>query len=162
MLQIGHKSKKWQRRQNLLAWRHRQIFWRCFISLAKFSYCSKFHLNVITGPGVMTLFFYKGLTRKPEIRNTSAWVLPNIWRLGKVKDTKFGTNFYNEMLLNSAKCQCSSFYRFWFNKGKANRMCKIVPLPRLGLKTPLKSMYNKRLKFLKKMNMLNSKIMRQK
>ena len=29
-------------------------------------------------------------------------------------------------------------------------MCKIVPLPRLGLKTPLKSMYNKRLKFLKK------------
>ena len=40
--------------------------------------------NIITGSRVMTIFFYKGLTRKPEIANTPVWVLPNIWRLGKL------------------------------------------------------------------------------
>ena len=40
----------------------------------------------------MTIFFYQGLTRNPEIGNTPVWVLPNIWRLGRVMDTKFGTN----------------------------------------------------------------------
>ena len=28
--------------------------WRCFVSLVKFSYWSKFHLNIITGSGIMT------------------------------------------------------------------------------------------------------------
>ena len=40
----------------------------------------------------MTIFFYKGLTGNLEIRNTPVWVLPNIWRLGWVRDTKSGTN----------------------------------------------------------------------
>ena len=61
----------------------------------------------------MTIFFYKGLTRNPEIGNTPVWVLPNIWRLGRVMDTKFGTNVSNRMLLNAAKFQGYSFYRFW-------------------------------------------------
>ena len=30
----------------------------------------KFHANIITGSGVMTVSFYKGLTRSPEIGNT--------------------------------------------------------------------------------------------
>ena len=41
----------------------------------------------------MKILFYKGLTRNPEIGNTSAWVLPSIWRLRRVRDTKFGNNF---------------------------------------------------------------------
>ena len=32
----------------------------------------------------MIILFYKGLTRNPEIGNTSVWVLPNICRLGRV------------------------------------------------------------------------------
>ena len=36
----------------------------------KFSYWSKFHINIITGSGIMTILFYKGLTRNPEIGNT--------------------------------------------------------------------------------------------
>ena len=67
-------------------------FWRYFVSLVKFSYWSKFHVNIITGSGIMTVFFYKGLTRIPEIGNTPAWGLPNIWRLGQDRDTEFGTN----------------------------------------------------------------------
>ena len=99
-------------------WRHRHFFWRYFVFLVKISYWSKFDVNIITGSVVMTIFFYKGLTRNPEIRNTPVWVLPNIWTLRWVRDTKFGTNASNEMLLNAAKCQSYSFHRFWVIKGK--------------------------------------------
>ena len=54
------------------------------VSLINFSYWFKFHVNIITGSGVMAVFFYKGLTRNPEIGNTLVWVLPNILRLGKL------------------------------------------------------------------------------
>ena len=66
----------------------------------------------------MTILFYKGLTRNPEIGNTPVSALPNIWRLGWVRDTKFGTNAFNKILLNAAKYQDDSFYRFWVIKGK--------------------------------------------
>ena len=45
-------------------------FWRCIVFLDKFSHWSKFHVNIITGSGVMTISFYKGLTRNLEIGNT--------------------------------------------------------------------------------------------
>ena len=75
---------------------------------------------LVAGPSFMSIsslfwnydnFFYKGLTRNPEIGNTPLWVLPNIWRLGRVMDTKFGANVSNRMLLNAAKFQGYSFYR---------------------------------------------------
>ena len=59
--------------------------------------------------GVMTIFVYKGLSRGPEIRNSSVWIFPNILRLGQVTDTKFGVNVSNKNLLNTAKCQGYSF-----------------------------------------------------
>ena len=90
-----------------------KTFWRGFVSLVISSYWSKFQVNIITGSGIMTIFFYKGLARNPEIGNTPVWVLPNIWRLGRVMDTKFGTNVSNRMLLNAVKFQGYSFYRFW-------------------------------------------------
>ena len=83
-----------------------KCFWRFSVSLMKFSYWSKFYVNIITGSG-------KGLTRNLEIWNTPVWVLPNIWRLGQVGDTKFGKNVFNKMLLNAAICQGYSSYRFW-------------------------------------------------
>ena len=133
LLQIGHKSGKRQWRQNLSTWRHSHIFWRCRVSLVKLSYWSKFHVNIMTGSGVMTIFVYKGLTRNTEIGNTPFWVLPNIWRLGQARDTKFGKNVSNKMLLNAAKCQGYSFYRFWVIKGKP-RGKTTSPPHRLGLK----------------------------
>ena len=84
----------------------------------KFSYWFTFHVNIFLGSGVMTIFFFKGLTRNPEIGNTLVWVLPNIWILGQVGNTKFGTDVSNKILLNAAKFQGCSFYRFWVNKGK--------------------------------------------
>ena len=49
----------------------------------------------------MTIFFYKGLSRNPENGNTPVWVLPNIWRLEWVRDTIFGRNASNKILLNA-------------------------------------------------------------
>ena len=98
---------------------YRHFFQRCFLALVKFSYCSKFHINIISGSGVMTTFFYKGLTRNPEIGNTPVWLLSNIWRLGRVRDTEFGTILSNKMLANATKWQGYSFYRFWVIKGKS-------------------------------------------
>ena len=41
----------------------------------------------------------------------------DIWKLGWVRDTKFGANVSNKMLLNAAKCQSYRFYHFWVIKG---------------------------------------------
>ena len=66
------------------------FFWRSFVSLIKLRYWSKFHVNIITGSGVKTIFFCKELTRYPEIGNTPVWVFPwsgdcdKLWRLGKL------------------------------------------------------------------------------
>ena len=59
----------------------------------------------LTGSGVLTISFYKRLTGNPETGNTTVWVLPNIWEVGRARDTKFGADIYNER-------QGYSFYRF--------------------------------------------------
>ena len=115
MFQIGRKLGKWHWRHNLSTWRHCPIFLTRLVSLVKFSYWSKFHVNI---NGVMTISFYNGLTRNSEIGNTPVWVLRNIWGLGRVRNTKFGKNVFNKVLLNAAKCQDYRFYRFWVIKGK--------------------------------------------
>ena len=116
-----------------------RFFWSCLVSLVKFSYWSKFRNNIITSSRVMIIFFYKGLTRNPEIGNTPVWVLPNIWRLGQVMDTTLSRNVSNKMLLNAAKWQSCSFYRFWVIKAKTTeaKVPTHTPppaLPRLRLK----------------------------
>ena len=78
---------------------HDLIIKFCRVSLVIFSYLSKFHVSIISGSGFMTIFVYEELTRNPEIGNTPVWVLSNIWSLGKVRDTKFGTNVSNKMSL---------------------------------------------------------------
>ena len=89
-----------------------------FFFLVNFSYWSKFHVNIITGSRVMTISFYKELTRNSKIGNTPVLILPNIWRLGQVTNTKFGPNVSNKMLLNTSKYQGYSVYRCWVIKGK--------------------------------------------
>ena len=58
---------------NVTIFRHDVIlkfFLCCFVSLFNLSYWSKFHVNIITGSGIITIFFYKGRTRNPETGNT--------------------------------------------------------------------------------------------
>ena len=95
-------------------------------------------VNIITGFVIITIFFYKGLTGNLEIGNTPVWVLPNIWRLGRVMETKFGTKVFNKMLLNAAKCQGYTVYRFWVIKkkptGEAGGGGELFPSPQIRIK----------------------------
>ena len=90
------------------------------------------------GSRVMTIFFYKGL----EIGNTPSWVLPNIWRVRRVRDTQFSTNISNKTLLNDAKCQFYCFYCFLIIKGKPTGEGGLLLPPRLNA-TKLQIKYNK-------------------
>ena len=105
---------------NFPIWRHLLIFFGIilFFLSSLVTEPSFMSISIVTGSGVMTISFYKGLTRDLEIGNTPAWVLPNIWGLGQVRNTKFGMSVSNKMLLNAAKCQGYSFYRFWVIKEK--------------------------------------------
>ena len=78
-----------------------------------------FYVNIISSSGVMTIFVYKKLNRNAEIRNNPVWALPNIWTLGRVRNTKFDMNVSNKMSPNAAaKCQGYNFYRFLVIKEK--------------------------------------------
>ena len=113
-----------------------QFFWQLFVSILKFRDWSKFHVNIITTSGVMTNYFYLGLTTNLEIGNTPVWVLLNIWRLGWVRDSKSGTDVSKEMLLNAENRQGYNFYRSWVIKGKTTGGGRVkLPLSslRLGL-----------------------------
>ena len=85
----------------------------------------------------MTIYFYMRLTRNLEIGNSPVWVLLNIWRLGRVRDTKFGTDVPNEMLLNAAQCQVCGFHCFWVINGKPTKVRqggKTTPVTQIRVK----------------------------
>ena len=124
-------TPKWQWRQNLPTWRHRHFFffffWRFFVIGRSFISISALVFE-------LWQFFYKKF-RNPEIGNTSVWVLPNIislvlpniWRLGQVRNSKFVSI---EMLLNVAKCQGYNFTVSELLKEKTNST-KLTPPPLL-------------------------------
>ena len=76
----------------------------------------------------MTIFVYRTLTKAPEIGNIPVWVLPSIWRLEQIMDTKLDTKVGDKILLNDVKYKDYIFYLFWVIKGKPTG-CKITPLP---------------------------------
>ena len=120
-------------------WRHCQFFVTLFFSLVNFSYWAKFHVNIITGSGIITIYFYKELTRNPEIRNTPVWLLSNIWRLGRVWNTKFGMDlslikFY--LMLQNARV--TAFIVSELLREKQQGGLKLPP-PRLWLRKYLKT-----------------------
>ena len=128
----------WKNVNDVILWHEVivKLFWRRLISFIKFSCWSTFYVNIITGFEAMAISFYKRFTRNQEIVKTTVWVFPNIWRLRRVKNTKFSTNLSNKVLRNSAKCQGYSFYRFWVIKGKPPGLVgrkggKVTPLTQI-------------------------------
>ena len=118
----------WKNINDLIISWHQGIvktFCRCFVSLVKFSCWSTFHVNIINGSGVMTIFFYKWLAINSEIEYTPVF-FPIVLRFGQFRDTKFSRNVSNEMLLNAGKCEDYSFYRFWVIKGKTTELVKLT------------------------------------
>ena len=70
---------------------------------------------------LFSILVLSGIDQKSGNRKHSVWVLPNIWRLRWVRDTKSGTDVSKEVLLNPENRQEYSFYRFWVIKGKPTR-----------------------------------------
>ena len=58
-----------------------KFFWRCFVSVVKLIYWSKFHVNIITGSGIMKSG-NKRLTRNPEVGNIPVWISPKYLETG--------------------------------------------------------------------------------
>ena len=61
LLDCTKLTKNWKNNNDATTWRHNltNIFLRCCVLSVKFSYWSKFHVNVITGSRVMTIFIDK-------------------------------------------------------------------------------------------------------
>ena len=80
---------------------------------------------------VLELWQFPFIRDWPEIQKSDIPLpefcpIPGDW--WKIRNTKFGTNVSNKMLLNPAKYQGYSFYRFWVIKEK--------PTTRAGVKLP--------------------------
>ena len=69
----------------------------------------------------MTIYFYKGLIRNPEILN--------IWRPGQVRNTKLDTDVSNEMLLNAGKCQAFTLFELLRENQQAGKITPPSPPP---------------------------------
>ena len=96
-----------------------KYFWRDFVSVINFSYWAKFHVSIITGSGVITFFCYKGWPeiQKSEIHPSEFCPISGEWdELGIPYLARVSV-----MLMNAAKCQVYSFYRFWVIKRKPTR-----------------------------------------
>ena len=74
--------------------------------------------RLVTGPSFMSisaltleLWQFSFIKDWPEIRNRKypVCVFPNIWRLELVRDTKFGMNVSNKILLNTANARVTAF-----------------------------------------------------
>ena len=92
------------------------VFWSFFVSLAKFSYWSKFHVDIIADAGAMKVFFYKGLTRNPEIGNTPSEFCPISGDWGKLGIPKLAWMFLT-------KC-------FWMQQNSMVVACTVSELSR--------------------------------
>ena len=109
-----------------------KFFWRFFffVFLVKFSYWSKFHVSIITCSGVITI----SLRDSPEIWKSEipySEFFPNIWRLGRVRNTKFGTNVFNKMLLNPANARVTAFTisELWREHQQGDKITPLLPHP---------------------------------
>ena len=78
---MDHKLEIWH---DVTIFRHEVIDFFdvvCFAFLVKFSYWSKFHVNIITGSGDMTISFYRRFTKngKSEIKPSEFCPVSGDW-----------------------------------------------------------------------------------
>ena len=123
--------EKWHWCSELLIWSYRQLFWFCRVSLVKFRYWCKFHVNIITGSKVTTIFVDKGFTKNSEIGKNPVWVLSNILRLGKIRNTKLSL-MKNYLMLQNVRFTPFTSYEL-LRKNQLGGKNTHSP-PRLGFK----------------------------
>ena len=106
---------------DIIIWRHEAIF--KFFKVVVFLLSSLVSDASFMSVSLLVLelwqfLFIRDLAKKPQIKNTPVWILCNIWRLGWVRDIKFGMSVSITKLLNAAKFQIYIQYCFWVIKGK--------------------------------------------
>ena len=115
-IQILNSSKlaiNWKNDNDVTIFWHEvniKLFWRCLVCLVKFSCWPKFHVNLITGSGVVAIFFYKGLTRNPEIGKPPSNFCPisGDWnKLGILNLARMSLIKFYWMLLNASAAACT-------------------------------------------------------
>ena len=123
-LKITHNFQKWS---------HRHFFDVVLFPLSSLVTGSSF---MSISSLVLELWHFSFMTRNPKIGNTSVCVLPNIWGVVQLRNTKFGPNVSNKKLQNDNDPKCHyNIYRFWVIKGK----------PITGVKYPTSILRLKRL-----------------
>ena len=119
----------WKNNIDVTIYQHDVIF-------KNFSRCLILLIKLVTGPSLMSIslpvlelwqFFIRDWPGILILEIPPFWVLPNIWRLGRVRDPKYGTNVSNELLLCDAKCQGYRFYRFYVIIAKLTGELKLPP-----------------------------------
>ena len=135
LLQAGHNSEIWQWHYNLPTWCHRRFF---DVVLFLFS-------TLVTGPSfipisslVLVLWLFTFIRDWPEIWKSK---IPRLSFAISGDRGKLGTDVSNKMLLNAAKCQGYSFYRFWVIKGKPTGGRVKLPPPLIPPQLRLKLLF---------------------
>ena len=129
-LQIGHKSEKCN---DVIVWWHDVIvkfIWRCRVSLVKFSHWSKFHVNIMTRSGVMTIFDYWPEIRKSEIPLSEICTISGDW--DKLGIPNLAQMFLIKRLLNVQNATVTAFTVSELSR-ENNKGVKFTP-PILGLR----------------------------
>ena len=85
------------------------ILWRCRVFLVKLVTGPSFKLISLLVLQLWQFPFIRGLARNLQIRSYLIWVLSNIWKLGPVRDIKFGVNVSNKKLLNAVNARHTAF-----------------------------------------------------
>ena len=65
----------------------------------------------------------------PQIGDTPVWILPNVWRLGQVRDTKFITDVSNKKVNKCCKMSRLQILLFLSYYEKTSKWSKISPPP---------------------------------
>ena len=117
----------WKNDSGVIICRHDvvgKVFWHHRISLVKFRKWFKFHVNII-GSGFMTIFVYKGFDQKSRNWKYVLLIFAQYLETGARQQYQIWHVCFNKTLLNAAKYQGCSFYRFWVIKVKAIGEVKI-------------------------------------
>ena len=115
-------------------------FLHCRVSILRFSYWSKFHVNIITGSRVFQISFIKDWSeiRKSEISRSEFYPISGDGgELGKPDSAQMSLMKCHWML---QKCQGYSFYHFWAIKEKSTGDKTTHP-PTLVLNTNFREFY---------------------
>ena len=108
-------ANNWKKHYDVEIWRNDVIvsFLTLLCFLCQVQLLDQVSCQYIIGSEVMTIFSYKGLTRNPEIRNTSRLSFAQY-----LEGHQIGMNVSNKILLNASKCHGYRFYPLWVVKRK--------------------------------------------